>query len=347
MSDADKPSIFSDNREQSQEGVIKPTRLYSGIQPTGDIHIGNYLGAVSNWVKLIPKYDCIYCVVDYHAITVEYNPNVMRDAILETATMGIACGLNPQRCTLFVQSDVTETLELAWVFSTVTALGALERMTQFKDKATQHKQNINAGLFTYPVLQAADILGVKADGVPVGDDQSQHLELTRDIARSFNHLYGPIFPEAKTIYSPAPRIMGLDGQAKMSKSQENYIAMKDNNETIQKKLSGAFTDPNRLRKTDPGNPDICNIFTLHKSFSDSNEIATINVDCRKAKIGCVDCKKKLASSMDKTIGPIKEKYEDLKQRPKDVWDVLETGANRVRELTREAMVEVRNKLGIR
>ena len=232
----------------SENGSSEPTRLYSGIQPTGDIHIGNYLGAVANWVKLIPQYDCIYCVVDYHAITIEYDPDAMRDAVLDTATMGIACGLDPERCTFFVQSHVSETIELAWIFSTVTALGALERMTQFKDKAAQHKQNINAGLFTYPVLQAADILGVKADGVPVGDDQSQHLELTREIARRFNHLYGPVFPEARTLYSPAPRILGLDGQSKMSKSQDNYIAMKDRSDTVRKKLSTAYTDPNRLEE---------------------------------------------------------------------------------------------------
>lgn len=324
-----------------------PTRLYSGIQPTGDIHIGNYLGALANWVKLIPRYDCIYCVVDYHAITIEYDPGAMRDAILDTATMGIACGLDPDRCTLFVQSHVTETMELAWIFSTCTAIGALERMTQFKDKAAQHKQNINAGLFTYPVLQAADILGVKADGVPVGDDQSQHLELTREIARRFNHLYGPVFPDAKTLYSPAPRIMGLDGQAKMSKSQDNYIAMKDSRDTVRKKLSTAYTDPNRLRRSDPGNPDICNIFTLHKSFSSTDEVATIDAECRSAGIGCVDCKKKLGDNMETAMAPIQDKYEDLTGRPDDVRDALATGADRVRSLTSETMTEVRESLGLR
>ena len=325
----------------------EPTRLYSGIQPTGDIHIGNYLGAVANWAKLIPRYDCIYCVVDYHAITIEYDPDTMREAVLDTAAMGIACGLDPDRCTLFVQSHVTETMELAWIFSTCTAIGALERMTQFKDKAAQHKQNINAGLFTYPVLQAADILGVKADGVPVGDDQSQHLELTREIARRFNHLYGPVFPDAKTLYSPAPRIMGLDGQGKMSKSQGNYIAMKDRGDTVRKKLSTAYTDPNRLRRSDPGNPDVCNIFTLHKSFSSPDEVATIDAECRSAGIGCVDCKKKLGANMETAMSPIQDRYEDLTRRPDDVRDALATGADRVRALTSETMTEVRQSLGLR
>ena len=340
-------ATLPEDGEKRAELKDQPTRLYSGIQPTGDLHIGNYLGAVSNWAKLIPHYDCIYCVVDYHAITIDYQPDAMREAVLDTATMGIACGLDPERCTLFVQSHVTETLELAWVFSTVTALGALERMTQFKDKAIQHKQNINAGLFTYPILQAADILGVKADAVPVGDDQSQHLEFTREIARRFNHLYGPIFPEAKTLYSPAPRIMGLDGQSKMSKSQGNYIAMKDSSDTVRKKLSTAFTDPNRLRKSDPGNPDICNIFTLHKSFSSTDEIENIETECRSAGIGCVDCKAKLGINMEGTIRPIQEKYEDLRQRPNDVKDALAAGAGRVRALTKETMTKVRHNLGIR
>lgn len=337
------PPADSDKENKSGE----PTRLYSGIQPTGDIHIGNYLGAVANWARQIPRYDCIYCVVDYHAITIEYDPDTMREAVLDTATMGIACGLDPDRCTLFVQSHVTETMELAWIFSTCTAIGALERMTQFKDKAAQHKQNINAGLFTYPVLQAADILGVKADGVPVGDDQSQHLELTREIARRFNHLYGPVFPEARTLYSPAPRIMGLDGQSKMSKSQGNYIAMKDRADTVRKKLGSAYTDPNRLRRSDPGNPDICNIFTLHKSFSSPDEVAAIDAECRSADIGCVDCKKKLGDNMESAMSPIQDKYEDLTRRPDDVRDALATGADRVRRLTSETMTEVRHGLGLR
>jgi len=325
----------------------EPTRLYSGIQPTGEIHIGNYLGAISNWVKLIPKYDCIYCIVDYHAITIAYDKGTMLDATLDTAMIGMACGLDPERCTIFVQSHVIETLELAWVFNTVTSLGALERMTQFKDKSAQHTQNINAGLFTYPVLQAADILGVKADGVPVGDDQAQHLELTREIARRFNHLYGPTFPEPKTILSPSPRIMGLDGQNKMSKSRDNYISMKDDGEVMRKKLSTAYTDPNRLRRSDPGNPDICNIYTLHQSFSSQDEIATINTECRNAGIGCVDCKKMLAKNMDAVMVPIQEKFYDLANRPDDVKDALATGAQRVKTLSEDTMTDVRKNIGIR
>ena len=325
----------------------EPTRLYSGIQPTGEIHIGNYLGAISNWVKLIPKYDCIYCIVDYHAITIDYDRTTMLDATLDTAMLGMACGLDPERCTMFIQSHVMETLELAWIFNTVTSLGVLERMTQFKDKSSQHTQNINAGLFTYPVLQAADILGVKADGVPVGEDQAQHLELTREIARRFNHLYGETFPVPKTLLSHTPRIMGLDGQNKMSKSRDNYISMKDHGDVIRKKLSTAYTDPNRLRRSDPGDPDICNIYTLHKSFSSRDEVAMIDTECRNAGIGCVDCKKILAKNMETEMAPIQEKYDDLAKRPDDVKDALAKGAQRVKALSQLTMTEVRKNLGLR
>lgn len=325
----------------------EPTRIYSGIQPTGEIHIGNYLGAISNWVGLIPRYDCIFCVVDYHAITIAYEPSGMQSAILDTVTMGMACGLDPDRCTFFVQSHVSETMELAWVFSTVTSFGALERMTQFKDKSAQHVQNINAGLFVYPVLQTADILGVKADGVPVGDDQSQHLELAREIVRRFNYQYGSTFPEPQTLFSPTPRIMGLDGQSKMSKSRGNTISMKDTGEMVRKKLGTAFTDPNRLRRTDPGNPDICNIFTLHNSFSTGDEVATIDTECRRAGIGCVDCKMLLAKNMEATLTPIQEKYQSLAERPDEVKDALSAGARRARTLTQETLAEVRCNLGLR
>lgn len=332
---------------EEEKAPVNVTRIYSGIQPTGEIHIGNYLGAIRNWVRLIPRYDCIYCVVDYHAITIEYDPAGMSAAIVDTAMIGMACGLDPEKCTLFVQSDVPETTELAWVFNTVTSMGALERMTQFKDKASQHQRNINVGLFTYPVLQAADILGPKANGVPVGDDQSQHLEMTREIARRFNFQYGETFPEAQTLYSPAPRIMGLDGQFKMSKSRDNFISMKDEPDTIRQKLSTAFTDPNRKRRTDPGNPDVCNIFTLHKSFSTENQITMVDTECRNAGIGCVDCKKILSDNIISEIDPIQMAYHNLAKRPGDIRDALNRGANRIKALVLETLDEVRAKLGLR
>ncbi|MBI4552117.1 MAG: tryptophan--tRNA ligase [Candidatus Latescibacteria bacterium] len=333
--------------ETQQSSVPPPTRIFSGIQPTGEIHIGNYLGAISNWVALIPQYDSIFSIVDYHAITIEYDPARMPQAILDTATIGIACGLDPTRCTLFVQSHVPETIELAWVFNTVASFGALERMTQFKDKAAQHQQNINAGLFTYPVLQAADILVCKADGVPVGEDQVQHLELTREIARRFNSLYGRTFPEPQTMLSQTPRIMGLDGKFKMSKSRGNYISMKDEPPVIREKLAVAFTDPDRKRRSDPGNPDICNIYTLHQSFSSADEVGMVNTECRRAGIGCVDCKKILAENMITHLDPIQGRSHDLEQRPDDVRAALAEGARRIKRLAVETMDEVRQKLGLR
>lgn len=325
----------------------RPTRILSGIQPTGEIHIGNYLGAISNWVTLIPQYDSLFPIVDYHAITIEYDPAQMQAAILDTAMIGIACGLDPARCTLFVQSHVSETTELAWVFSAVTSFGALERMTQFKDKASQHEHNINAGLFTYPVLQAADILICKADGVPVGEDQVQHLELTREIARRFNYLYGQTFPEPQTLLSHAPRIMGLDGRHKMSKSRGNYISMKDEPRVIRGKLAVAFTDPNRKRRSDSGNPDVCNIYTLHQSFSTADEVAMVNTECRRAGIGCVDCKHLLAENVVTQLSPIQDQYQALTKRPHDAWDALAAGARRMKRLAEETMDEVRKKMGLR
>lgn len=253
-------------------------RLFSGIQPSGEVHIGNYLGAIKNWVGMIDRYDCIFCIVDYHAITVEYDPKEMQNRIINAAAVNIAAGLDPNKCILFVQSHVPEHTELAWILNTVTPMGHLERMTQFKDKAKQHRDNINAGLFTYPVLQAADILVYKAEAVPIGEDQVQHIELAREIARKFNSRYGEIFPDPKEILSDAPRIMGIDGKTKMSKSRDNYISLVESSESIWKKLSTAVTDENRKRRTDPGNPEICNLFTLHKHYSSIEQIERINRD---------------------------------------------------------------------
>ncbi|MDP7126760.1 MAG: tryptophan--tRNA ligase, partial [Candidatus Marinimicrobia bacterium] len=234
-------------------------RLFSGIQPSGEVHIGNYLGAIKNWTSLLDKYDCIFSIVDYHAITVEYDPAEMQKMIINAAATNIAAGLDPDRCIIFVQSQVPEHTELTWILNTLTPMGHLERMTQFKDKAGQNEKNVNVGLFDYPVLQTADILLYKGSAVPVGDDQVQHIELSREIARKFNSRYGKLFPEPQHILSNAPRIMGLDGKNKMSKSMNNYISLIEDPEAIWKKLSRAVTDENRKRRDDPGNPDICNV----------------------------------------------------------------------------------------
>ncbi len=202
-------------------------RIFSGIQPSGDLHIGNYLGAIKNWVSLTEKYDCIYCVVDYHAITIKYDIKLIQQRIWNAIFDNIACGIDPEKSLLFIQSQVPEHTELAWILSSVTSMGDLERMTQYKEKSKQHKDNINAGLFSYPVLQTADIILYKASKVPIGEDQIQHVELAREIVRGFNNRYGKVFPEPKELLSNAPRIYGLDGKAKMSKSMNNYIALNE------------------------------------------------------------------------------------------------------------------------
>jgi tryptophanyl-tRNA synthetase len=321
-------------------------RVFSGIQPTGDIHVGNYVGALRGWVSLMDQYDCIYSVVDYHAITVEYEPGGMSERTLNTALILIACGLDPEKCHIQVQSHVPEHTELGWVFNTVTPVGEVERMTQFKDKARQHKSNINMGLMDYPVLQAADILLYKAAFVPVGEDQVQHVELCREIARKFNGRYGDVFPEPKPILSSAPRIMGTDGKGKMSKTLNNYIGILEEEGAIWEKLRTAVTDVARVKRTDPGNPEICNIFTMHRAFSPADTTAELDKGCREASIGCIDCKRVLLKNMMAELTPIREKALSLKGNPGYIIDALKKGAADCRRMARETMEEVHGALGL-
>ncbi len=322
-------------------------RLFSGIQPSGDVHIGNYLGAIRNWINLIDEYDCIFSIVDYHAITVDYDPSQMQKRIINAAAVNIGAGLDPERCILFVQSRVPEHAELTWILNTLTPMGLLERMTQYKDKARQNEKNVNVGLFDYPVLQTADILLYKGCVVPIGEDQLQHIELSREIARKFNMRYGELFPEPQHLLSDAPRIMGLDGKSKMSKSMDNYISLIEEPGTIWKKLSRATTDENRKRRDDPGNPDICNLFTLHKYFSNDSEIARVDKECRSAGIGCIDCKKILSDNMIKTLEPIREKSLSLMEKPDYILDILNEGSRKCQGIAEETMGEVRSLMGLR
>lgn len=321
-------------------------RLFSGIQPSGDLHIGNYLGAIRNWVGLLSDYECIFCIVDYHAITIAYEVEGMQPRILDAAAECIACGLDPDKCTIFVQSHVPEHTELAWIFNSVTPMGDLGRMTQFKEKSEQHKQNVNVGLFDYPVLQAADILLYKAEAVPVGEDQIQHIEFSRRVARGFNSRYGETFPEPFHITSKIGRIMGLDGKSKMSKSLDNYISLSDSAETIQKKLATAATDVNRKRRADPGNPELCNIYTLHRLLSTEKEIAYADEGCRTAGIGCLECKSVLAKNMIAELEPIREKASELKSHPERVREVLEAGRERCKPIAAETIREAKTKMGL-
>ncbi len=322
-------------------------RIFSGIQPSGELHIGNWLGAVQNWVNLQRTYDCIFCVVDLHAITGKYDQFTLASRTREMAIGLLACGIDPARSVLFVQSHVPEHSELQWLLNTVTPICELERMTQFKDKS-QRFESVPAGLLNYPVLMAADILLYRADLVPVGEDQTQHLELSREIARRWNAEFGNggnFFPEPQPLLTEAKRIVGLDGQAKMSKSLGNTIGLLDSPEEIWQKLRPAKTDPARVTRKDPGNPEICNIYHLHKYFSPPATIATVAENCRGAKWGCLDCKRVLADNMIQALAPIRDRALALQEQPDRVDELLADGAAAARRIATETMREVRDRMG--
>ena len=326
------------------------SRIFSGIQPSGELHIGNYLGAVKNWTMLQHAHPSVFCIVDYHAITVAYEPEQLRARKRDMAVSLFASGLDPERASVFVQSAVPEHTELAWIFNTLTPLGELERQTQFKDKSSR-QESVAAGLLNYPVLQAADILLYRADLVPVGEDQIQHLELSRVIARRWNAAFAPdlaqgYFPEPQPLLTPTRRIMGLDGQAKMSKSMGNTIGLLEPAENVWAKLRPAVTDPKRVKKTDPGTPEVCNIYQLHKAFSPPATVEHVAVQCRTAGWGCIDCKKVLHESMEQELAPIRARAESLRAEPSRLDDALAAGADRCRALARETMREVRDRMGI-
>jgi len=337
-------------------------RVFSGIQPSGTLHIGNYLGAVKNWTELQHSHESFFCIVDYHAITVPYEPADLRARTRDMALSLLAAGIDPSSCTLFVQSMVPEHTELAWIFNTLTPLGELERQTQFKEKASR-QESVPAGLLNYPVLQAADILLYRAEFVPVGEDQLQHLELSRELARKWNTRFdvkSPVenvvaalsgatqgfFPEPQGLLTPARRIMGLDGQAKMSKSLGNTVGLLEEPEEIWAKLRPAVTDPKRQRRTDPGTPEVCNIYHLHKFFSPPETVEHVAVQCRTAGWGCIDCKKVLHESMETELVPIRRRAAEIAADPANIADALATGARRAQTVARETMKEVKEKMGL-
>jgi tryptophanyl-tRNA synthetase len=320
--------------------------VFSGIQPSGGFHIGNYLGAVQNWVKLVDEYRCLYCIVDLHAITQSYEPQQLPVRIFEMTAELIGCGLDPTRATIFVQSQVPEHSELAWLLSSVTPFGDLGRMTQFKDKSERAPDNINAGLFTYPVLMAADILLYRATRVPVGADQIQHLELAREIARRFNARFGDTFPEPQPIHTRALKILGLDGKQKMSKSLGNSVQVSDPPELIRKKISTAFTDETRLRRSDPGHPEHCYVCSLQGYFASPEETARLHDGCRTATAGCVDSKRALAENMIRFFAPMRERSAELMAKPDQIRQILGDGAAVARRLAAETMRNVRERMGL-
>jgi len=324
-------------------------KIFSGIQPSGELHIGNYLGAVKNWAALQRQYESFFCIVDYHAITVPYDPADLRQRTRDMAVSLLAAGIDPAACTLFVQSMVPEHTELAWIFNSVTPLGELERQTQFKEKALR-QESVAVGLLTYPVLQAADILLYKADMVPVGEDQVQHLELSREVARRWNTRFAteeaPFFPEPQPLLTPTRRVMGLDGQAKMSKSLGNTVGLLEDPKDIWEKLRPAVTDPKRVRRTDPGTPEVCNIYHLHKAFSPPATVEHVAVQCSTAGWGCIDCKRVLFDSMEGELQPIRERALDVKGDPKSVGEILAAGAARARAIAVETLREVKQLMGL-
>jgi tryptophanyl-tRNA synthetase len=330
--------------------AVRPARVFSGIQPTGELHIGNYLGAVRTWRQQIEdaKDETMFCIVDAHAITLPYAAADLRKNIDDLALDLIACGLDPSKTTLFVQSDVREHTELAWYLASVTPMGDLHRMTQFKDKG-EGKEFVSTGLFTYPVLMSADILLYKATVVPVGEDQVQHLELARETARRFNHRFpGPkkrdIFREPKPRLSTTPRIMGLDGESKMSKSKGNTIGLFEESKPFWDKLKKAYTDPQRLTLSDPGRPEVCNIFTMHKAISPQETQDEVVANCTQAKWGCVACKQVLFDNFEKELIPLRTKRQQLSVE--QVRQALGDGAAKARRIAEETMKEVRAAMGL-
>jgi tryptophanyl-tRNA synthetase len=325
------------------------SRIFSGIQPSGELHLGNYLGAVRNWVALQDQYEAFFCVVNYHAITLPYAAPDLRRRTREMAIGLLASGLDPERCTLFVQSQVPEHTELAWVFNTLTPLGELERQTQFKEKAARQEQ-VMAGILNYPVLQAADILLYHADLVPVGEDQVQHLELTRVVARNWNARFSPerpYFPEPQPKLTPTRRLVGLDGSAKMSKSIGNTIGLLESPDAMWEKLRPAVTDPARQKKSDPGDPDKCPvIYQLHRAFSPPATVRMVEENCRGAKWGCIECKKALHENMVAELAPIRARAEALAADEAHVTAVLDAGAERARVVARRTMAEVKERMGL-
>jgi len=302
---------------------------------------------VQNWVHLQQAYDCLFCIVDLHAITAKYERETLARRTREMAVSLLASGVDPERATLFVQSHVPEHAELMWLLSTVTPLGELERMTQFKDKA-QRFESVPAGLLNYPVLMAADILLYRADLIPVGEDQTQHLELTREIARKWNAEFGggaDFFPEPKPLLTEAKRIMGLDGEAKMSKSLGNTIGLLDTPDEIWQKLRPAKTDPARVTRKDPGTPEVCNLYHLHRYFSSPATVALVADNCRGAGWGCLDCKRVLADNIIATLAPIRERAAELDAHPERVDEILGDGAAAARRIAGETMREVHERMG--
>ena len=325
-------------------------RVLSGMRPTGALHLGNLHGALANWKDMQDNYECFFFIADWHALTSDYEETgFIQDYVTEIFIDWLSVGLSPEKCTLFVQSHIKEHAELFLLLSMITPLPWLERNPTYKEQIAElkNKDLSTFGFLGYPVLQAADIIIYKANGVPVGIDQAPHVELTREIARRFNHFYGEIFPIPDTILTETPKILGLD-RRKMSKSYNNAIFLSDTPEVIREKVGQMITDPQRARRADPGNPDVCNVFSFHKMYTmDKDTVAGIDSECRGAEIGCIECKKMLYEHMMAELGPVQQRAAELEQQPDQVLSVLQTGAERCRKIAGDVMQEVYKKAGLR
>jgi tryptophanyl-tRNA synthetase len=318
------------------------------MRPTGALHLGNLMGALENWVALQDRYSCFFSIVDWHSLTTDYaDPSAIRDNVIEVATDWLAAGLDPARSTLFIQSLVPQHAELHLLLSMIVPVPWLERVPTYKEQQQQltDKDLSTYGFLGYPLLQTADIIIYKANAVPVGEDQAAHIEIAREIVRRFNHFYGEVFPEPQTLLTESKRIPGTDGR-KMSKSYGNAIFLKDDAAAVREKLRTMVTDPARKRRSDPGNPDICPVFDLHKAFSPPVTQAWSAAGCRSAGIGCLDCKARLADHMLEHLAGIRARRPELEKRPDTVWDILLEGSRKAREVAEATMQDVRAAMKI-
>ena len=325
-------------------------RILSGMRPTGKLHLGNLHGALTNWVELQNRddYDCFYFVADWHALTSEYNDtSFIKEDTIDMVIDWFSVGLDPARSTIFIQSNIEEHAELFLILSMITPLSWLERNPTYKEmKAELTDRDLSTfGFLGYPVLQAADIIMYKANGVPVGVDQLPHVELTREIARRFNFLYKEIFPIPEPILTDVPKLLGIDGR-KMSKSYENSIYLADRGDVLEKKVGTMFTDPQRMRKNDPGRPELCNVFAFHQIYSPSGEVDEISTECKKAKIGCVDCKKRLSGRISEGMRSVHERQDYYRSHLKEVKEMIAEGNIKARNVSRMTMEEVREAVKI-
>jgi len=327
---------------------MEKKRIVSGMRPTGKLHLGHIHGALNNWRSLQRDYQCFYFIADWHALTSEYeHPEIIKETIKDILIDWVAVGLSPEESVIFVQSSIKEHAELHLILSMLTPLPWLERNPTYKEQLKEMAQRdlYTYGFLGYPVLQAADILMYKAHGVPVGEDQSAHVELTREIARRFNHFYSNTFPLPETLLAPKAKILGTD-RRKMSNSYNNAIFISDSREVIKTTVAGMITDPQRARRFDSGRPDFCNVFTFHELYTDKEKVKEIDEACRTATIGCVECKQTMASNLNKALEPLREKRKELEANPKLIEDIIHEGNKKARKIAQKTMEEVRGVVKI-